>query len=507
MLTFGHNMLKSFRMNVFSVSQIRDWDAFTIAHEPIHSIDLMERASSAFVRWFCARFDDRCPVIVFCGMGNNGGDGLAISRMLLQKCYNVRTCVVKHSPKGSADFSRNLERLESLTAIEWIETAADIPTLLSPPIVIDALLGSGLSRPAEGLMAEVIQRINDAQTPVISVDIAAGLFADMPNAPSDSIIKPTHTVAFQCPKLAFFQPQCAEFVGEWDIVSIGLSEKYELQTPTSYFYTDAAIIEPFTKARKKYSHKGSFGHALLIGGSYGKIGSIVLSAKACLRSGAGLLTVQAPQCGYDIIQTSIPEAMVLPDWHWRINTAVPNIEPYSAIGIGPGMGQDPQTLLMLRELLTLLTSPIVLDADALNLLSKHPDMLTILPKNSILTPHPKELQRLLGQSWKDDYEKLTLLRDFSQKYQLIVCLKGAHTAVALPDGSIHFNSTGNPGMATGGSGDVLTGIITGLLAQGMHPTDAAVFGVFQHGKAGDRAAQKCTQPALIASDIINEMRW
>lgn len=494
-------------MNVFSVAQIRAWDAFTITHEPIHSIDLMERASAAFVRWFCARFDDRCSVIVFCGMGNNGGDGLAIARMLLQKCYNVRTCIVKHSTQCSADFSQNLERLNSLTAIDWIDTASDLPRLLSHTIIIDALLGSGLTRPTEGLMAEVIQRINGAQKTVVSVDIATGLFADTPNAPSDCIIKPTHTVSFQCPKPAFFQPQCAEFVGDWDIVAIGLSEEYEMLTPASYFYTDASVIGSFTQTRKKYSHKGSFGHALLIGGSYGKIGSIVLSAKACLRSGAGLLTVQAPQCGYDIIQTSIPEAMVLPDWHWSVNTTVPDIEPYSAIGIGPGLGLDPQTLMMFQELLTRLTSPIVADADALNLLSKHPGMLTALPKNSILTPHPKEFQRLLGHTWQDDYEKLKLLREFSQKYQLIVCLKGAHTAVALPDGSIHFNATGNPGMATGGSGDVLTGILTGLLAQGMTPADAAVFGVFQHGKAGDRAAQKCTQPALIASDIINAMGW
>lgn len=494
-------------MKVFSVNQIRDWDAFTIANEHIHSVDLMEQASTAFVKWFCARYDDRCTIILFCGMGNNGGDGLAIARILHQKCYNVRTCVVKHSANGSPDFSQNLERLTTLTAVQWIETVDDIPPFSSPAIVIDALLGSGLSRPAERLMAAVIQCINDAQTTVISVDIAAGLFADTPNAPSDTIIKPTHTVSFQCPKLAFFQPQCAEYVGEWDIVPIGLSEEYRAQTPTPYFYTDASVIEPLTGGRKKYSHKGSFGHALLIGGSYGKIGSIVLSAKACLRSGAGLLTVQAPQCGYDIIQTSIPEAMVLSDWHFRVNTTVPDIEPYSAIGIGPGLGQDPQTLLMLRELLKVLTSPVVLDADALNLLSQHPEMLSCIPKNSILTPHPKEFQRLLGKPWKDDYEKLAMLQNFSLKHQLIICLKGAHTAVALPNGSIHFNATGNPGMATGGSGDVLNGIITGLLAQGMIPADAAVFGVFQHGKAGDQAALKCTQPALIASDIINEMGW
>jgi NAD(P)H-hydrate epimerase len=237
------------------------------------------------------------------------------------------------------------------------------------------------------------------------------------------------------------------------------------------------------------------------------MGAIVLSAKACLRSGVGLLTVQIPRCGYDILQTSLPEAMVLPDWHWMVNTTVPDVSSYSALGIGPGLGKDSLTLAMLKELFPTLTQPVVLDADALNLISENPDLLHSIPKNAILTPHPKEFQRLLGNGWKDDYEKLDFLRDFAQKHQLIVCLKGAHTAVALPDGSIHFNSSGNPGMATGGSGDVLTGILTGLLAQGLPPAEAAIFGVYQHGAAGDRAAQKCTQPGLIASDIINEMGW
>lgn len=494
-------------MNIFSVSQIRAWDAFTIANEPISSLDLMERASAAFVKWFCERFDDRQCVKIFCGMGNNGGDGLAIGRLLIQKHYNVQVVVVKHSDTGSADFRENLTRLQLQTRVHWIENASSVPDLSPNDYVIDALLGSGLSRPAEGVLADVIQAINESDSMVISVDIASGLFADVPNAPLDVIVKPAFTVSFQCPKLAFFQPQCSEYVGEWHAVNIGLHPDYEQQTITSYFYTAPGQINRLSNPRKKYAHKGSFGHALLIGGSYGKMGAIVLSAKACLRSGVGLLTVQIPRCGYDILQTSLPEAMVLPDWHRMVITTVPEVSSYSALGIGPGMGKDPFTLAMLKELLPTLTRPVVLDADALNLISENPDLLLHIPKNGILTPHPKEFQRLLGRSWKDDYEKLGLLRNFAQKYQLIVCLKGAHTAVALPDGTVHFNSSGNPGMATGGSGDVLTGILTGLLAQGLSPAEAAIFGVYQHGAAGDRAARKCTQPGLIASDIIKEMGW
>jgi len=496
-------------MKVFTVPQIRAWDAYTIAHEPISSLQLMERASSAFVKWFCERFDDRRPIFIVCGMGNNGGDGLVISRLLLHKGYSVQVIIVRLSVQGSADFEANLIRVSPLTSVQWVSHQRDLPDFAQNAIVIDALLGSGLSRPAQGLVAEIIQRINASPVTVVAVDIASGLFADLANAASDAIIQPDYTISFQCPKLAFVQPQLADYVGEWHVVPIGLAADYAESTPSPYHFTTTTLIHSFGIAnrRKKYAHKGSFGHALLIGGSYGKIGAIVLSSKACLRSGVGLLTVQTPRCGYDILQTSLPEAMALPDWHWMVNTAVPDIEGYSAIGIGPGLGKDPLTLSLLQTLLPKLRQPTVFDADALNLMSEHRELLPLLPPNAILTPHPKEFQRLLGRAWKDDFEKLSLLQSFAQQYQVIVCLKGAHTAVALPDGTIYFNSTGNPGMATGGSGDVLTGIITGLLTQGIPPHQAAIFGVYQHGAAGDRAANKCTQPALIASDIINEMGW
>ncbi|MFN4146711.1 MAG: NAD(P)H-hydrate dehydratase [Runella sp.] len=495
-------------MKIFTVAQIREWDQYTIQHEPISSLHLMERASESFVRWYCARFDDRHCVHVFCGMGNNGGDGLAVARLLIQKCYNVKVYVVKHSPQGSADFQTNLERLKSITSIAWIETEHQIPHLSSSDIVIDALLGSGVSRPVDsGILADVIAQINRNSSIVVSIDIASGLFADKSTPSLSVIIQPTYTVTFQSPKLAFFLPQCADYVGKWEVIDIGLSSDFENQTQTSYYCITSQKIASLIRKREKFVHKGTFGHALLIGGSYGKIGAVVLSAKACMRSGVGLLTVQLPRCGYDILQTSLPEAMVLPDWHWSVNTTMTEVEPYSAIGIGPGLGKDPLTLRFLRQLLPSIKLPAVFDADALNLLAENSSLLDLLPANSILTPHPKEFERLIGKKWADDFEKLVLLQNFSQKYQVIVCLKGAHTAIALPEGRIWFNTTGNPGMATAGSGDVLTGIITGLLAQGFTPENAALFGVYQHGMAGDRAAAHCTQPALIASDIINHMGW
>lgn len=496
-------------MKIFSVSQIRAWDACTITNEPISSWNLMERASLNFVRWFCERFDGNQSVKVFCGTGNNGGDGLAIARLLLQKHYPVQVFVVKHAEKFSDDFQKNLTSLELEIPIEWIENGTNFPQLFPEDYVIDALLGSGLSRPTSGVLADVIQQINDCDSTVISIDIASGLFADRPNSPTDIIIKPTFTVSFQCPKLAFFQPQCAEYVGQWHVLDIGLDTQFAQTTETPYQFITSSLIDNyhFLHPRKKYTHKGTYGHALLLGGSYGKIGSMVLASRACLRSGVGLLSVQIPRCGYDILQTSLPEAMVVSDWHWMVNTSAPDISPYSALGVGPGLGKDSLTLQMLKQLLPTISVPVVLDADALNLIGENPDLFRSIPKNAILTPHPKEFQRLLGRNWSNDYEKLELLRDFAQKHQVNVCLKGAHTAIAAPNGTIYFNSTGNPGMATGGSGDVLTGIIAGLLAQGVAPIEAAIFGVYQHGLAGDRAAQKCTQPAMVASDIINEMGW
>ena len=495
-------------MKVFTVAQVRAWDQFTIARQPISSLDLMERASVAFVDWFCAHFDNQKQIVVFCGMGNNGGDGLAIGRLLVQKEYTLKIYVVKHTDSSSPDFEANLQRLPPHTLVSFVENATDIPALTPTDLVLDALLGSGLSRPATGIMAQTIAAINQSSATVVAVDIASGLFADTPNGADEAIVRPHFTVSFQCPKLAFFQPQNADFVGDWHCIDIGLHPDFEEQTPTLYFYTDAARVALLLKPRPKYAHKGTFGHALIIAGSYGKIGAAVLSARACLRSGVGLLTVQTARCGYEIVQVTLPEAMIWEENNYRINTKIPDyLGIYSAIGIGPGLGKAPETLQMLRDLLELWRKPAVFDADALNLLAENPELLSQLPPNSILTPHPKEFQRLLGKTWANDYEKLHFLRNFAQQYQVVVCLKGAHTAVALTNGTVHFNATGNAGMATGGSGDALTGIVTALLAQGYDAADAAVFGVYQHGHAGDRAAAQKGQSALIASDIINCLGW
>lgn len=499
-------------MKILNVDQIRALDEATIQNEPIAPINLMERAALAFVDWYIDHFDKSRLTKIFCGLGNNGGDGLAIARLLLEREYPLEVYVVRYAPRESDDFMHNHRRLKLVTEnVRYIELSHDIPALRHNEVVIDAILGSGLSRPVEGIVKGTIEAINRAPATVVSVDIASGLYTDQPNTPEDVIIEPDYTVAFQLPKLAFVLPRNGRYVGDWQLVDIRLNKRFIDKAPTPYYYTQPHEARLLLRKRDRFSHKGTFGHALLLVGSYGKIGAAVLSARACLRSGVGLLTVQVPGCGYGVLQTALPEAMCRPDQHEHVLTGPTQVDgpaptDYSAVGIGPGIGKAPGTLTMLRELLPTLKKPIVVDADALNLLAENQELLQLLPQNSILTPHPKEFERLT-QLWQDDYEKLTILRDFARKHRVIVVLKGAHTAVATPDGEVHFNATGNPGLSTGGTGDVLTGVLTALLAQGYDPVEAAVLGVYAHGLAGDRVAEQRGQVGMSASDVIDALRW
>lgn len=500
-------------MKILTVEQVRALDSYTISHEPIAPIDLMERASQAFVNWFIARFSKSSHIKIFCGMGNNGGDGLAISRLLMLQGYAVEVWVVRHLERQKDDFTHNFKRLQIQTQIRFIEKEAQIPVIQATDVVIDAMLGSGITRPMGGITKLVAERMNTSKAVIVSVDIASGLFAEVANYPDDCIVKPTHTVSFQLPKLAFFQPKLYDFVGEWHLVNIGLDTSFINKAETPHFYMTEADMQPIIKKKSKFSHKGTHGHALLIAGSYGMMGAAVLASRACLRAGVGLLSSHVPRCGCDIMQISVPEALCWTAFDRDVVLTkffTDSFQEFSAIGVGPGIGQDGKIREMVESvLMAAKETPLVLDADALNNLSskKGRESLKLLPRNTILTPHPKEFERLLNKSWKNDYEKLSLLKDFCAQYQVIVVLKGAHTAICTPDQKIYFNSTGNPGMATGGSGDVLTGIITALLAQGYSPQDAAIFGVYQHGLAGDRAAVKRSQNALIASDLIEELRW
>ena len=491
-------------MKIFNASQIRELDSYTIEHMPIKSIDLMEKASKAFVNKYIEIYPVNRDVCVMAGTGNNGGDGLAVARLLHEKGFRVAVCVIRSSAKSSADFDTNFNRLIKLIKVKEVSDAKDFPQLNEEAIVVDALFGSGLSRPVEGLQAEVIKKINAENRGVIAIDIASGLMSDGPSQ-GDAIMNVQHTISFQVPKLAFFMAENEPFVGQWQVVDIGLmAEKIE-DTATHYQMQRPYMLKSFLPMRSKYSHKGNFGNVLMVMGSKGKMGAALLSAKACLKSGCGLLTVHVPSCGYDIMQAGLPEAMTLVDSNEDQVTDVPDLEKFDTFGIGPGLGTSDYTLDGYAKFLNQVKeAPLVIDADGLNMLAKSTELLALLPKNSILTPHPKEFSRIAGET-NNSFERIELQRTFAQQHHVIVVLKGAYTTIATPQGDVYFNSSGNPGMATAGSGDVLTGIITSLLAQIKDAEKAAMLGVYIHGLAGDLAVDQLGEQSVIASDIIDQL--
>lgn len=495
-------------MKIFSAVQIRKWDAWTIENEPVTSIELMNRAARAFTDWFVNRYPDTTrPILVLAGTGNNGGDGLAIARMLDMAQYRAKVVVCDFGTRHSADFDAQwkmlsgfaLEKHVCTSMAEFSQQADAFPG--DNAVLVDALFGSGLNRAPEGEWLALIRWINASGREVVSVDVPSGLFCDRHSAP-DSVVRASRVFSFEIPKRAFFFPENESFTGDWACDAIGLHPVYEQQEPTDFYYFTHREAGQIREKRTKFSHKGTYGHALMIAGSWGKMGAAVLAARACLRSGAGLLTVHAPRCGNTVLQSAAPEAMYSADLQARYWSSLPDLTPFSAIGVGPGIGKEPATARVLLQLLQAARMPVVLDADALNLISEHPVFLDFIPENSILTPHPKEFERLFGKS-DNDFDRNDRQREMAVKYKVVIVLKGAHTATALPDGSCWFNSTGNPGMAKGGSGDVLTGLITGLLARGYTPGNAAVYGVFLHGLAGDRAAAHYGQEAMKAGDVVD----
>ena len=489
-------------MNILSSLQLHEADAFTIKSEAISSTDLMERAANRFVSVVLQDFHDTKTFFIFCGKGNNGGDGLATARLLAQKGKNVHTCIVQYTDKESNDFKTNFTRLHELQQGNcYIHNLTEFQYITIPTdaIIVDALFGSGLNRPLSGIVAHYVDFLNKLPNGRIAIDIPSGLFADEPQNTDAIIFKADKTYTFNSPKLQFLFAENSQYVGSIQILDILLQQPFgENEMP--YQYVEPKDIH--LKKRNAFSHKGTFGHALLVAGNHGKIGAAVLASKACLRTGCGLLTTHVPSCGYDILQTVVPEAMTDTDKNFEKITSIPCKDTFSAVGIGPGIGTDEQTKHALKEFLSQNTKPLVLDADALNILSDNPDLWNSIKPNTVITPHPGEFDRLTHKH-TNTFERFETQKRFAKEHNCIVVLKGHHTSIATPDGNVFFNSTGNPGMATAGSGDVLTGIILSLLAQHYEPREAAVYGVFLHGLAGDCSKQNET---LIASDIIENLK-
>ena len=493
-------------MKIFSAAQLSEADKVTTEKHNISSLDLMEHAGTQVFKWLHQRLQRaKVPIHIFCGIGNNGGDGLVVGRLLIEQGYNVHVYIANFTDKRSKNFLKNYDRIKETTK-DWpllMTSEKDFPQINKEDIVIDSLFGIGLNRPPEGWLKPLIQHINDSNAFTLSIDIPSGLYANQALEDPDAVIEANHTLTFQAPKLSFFLPETGKFVPFFDIIDIGLDPEYLYKAEALAQLIGKQQAQQFYKPRHAFDHKGTYGHSLIIGGSYGKIGAPILSAKAAFRIGAGLVSVYIPKCGYPIVQTAIPEAMTITDSQNEFVADIQfDIEP-SAIGIGMGLGKKPETVSALEKLFTNNTTPMVIDADALNCISENENLLKVIPKHAILTPHPGELKRLIGE-WTDDYDKLEKAKQFSKKHNIVLLIKGAHTVIIFED-KLYINTTGNPGMATAGSGDALTGVLTGLLSQGYDPLLASVFGVYLHGQAGGIASQKMGYEAVMASDIIENL--
>ncbi|RLJ31990.1 NAD(P)H-hydrate epimerase [Chryseobacterium sp. 7] len=489
-------------MKIFTAKQIRSWDQFTISYEPVSSIQLMERASMAVAHWISEHCKNHKKLAVFCGKGNNGGDGLAVARILYLKGFDVDVFVGDPKGKFSEDASVNLKRLRDMSGISVRKfDQSGHYNFDDKTIIIDALFGTGLSRPLDGEYKMLVEQLNAKKSIKISIDIPSGLSADEIFDQDAVILNADYTLTLQCWKRTFLHPETGKYTGKVEVLDIDLSKAYSENTETAYFVTDDDLIESIFKPRNEFSHKGSFGKAAIIGGSYGKIGAAVLATKSALKTGAGLTFTLAPECGYEILQASCPEAMFIKGGEEFITNF--EIDNEFTIGIGPGLGTHPNTGKSFLSFLKNYTKPMILDADALNIISKDPNNLKLIPKESIITPHPKEFERLFG-STEDSFKRLELAGEKAKELDIYIILKDHHTQVITPQGKMFYNITGNSGLAKGGSGDILTGILTSLSAQGYSQEETCILGVWLHGKAADFAAERYSKEAMLPTDVINE---
>ncbi|BAP30801.1 putative sugar kinase [Chryseobacterium sp. StRB126] len=490
-------------MKIFTAGQIRSWDQFTISHEPISSVQLMERASLALANWISEHCKAHRKAVILCGNGNNGGDGFAVARMLYLKGFDVDVFV--NDPKGklSEDATVNLKRLQGISGIS-VGSFNQIEqyNFDDKTIIIDALFGNGLSRPLADEYKEWVGWINKKNNLKIAIDLPSGLSADGLLDGDSIVLKANYTLSFQCWKRSFLHPETGKYTGKVIILDIGLSKNYHETTETGYFATDDYLAESLFNPRNDFAHKGNYGKAVIVGGSYGKIGAAVLATKSVLKTGAGLTFTLAPQCGYDIVQTTCPEAMFLEDGDQFIKHF--DIDKGATIGIGPGLGTHKETQKGLLAFLKDYQSPLVLDADALNIISREQKNLQLIPKRSIITPHPKEFERLFGKI-ENSFKRLELAREKAKELGIYIVLKDHHTQVVIPNGDVYYNLTGNAGLAKGGSGDILTGILTSLLAQGYSEKETCILGVWLHGKAADFAAEKHSKESMLPTDVIDEL--
>lgn len=490
-------------MKLFSKEQIYKGHAYSAESQKISSTELMERAGIQIFNWLHIRMQGaQVPIHVFCGIGDNGGNGLVVARQLITHGYNVKTYIVNHSKTRSKDFLENYDRIKN-TSKDWptlLDNNSTFPEMHPNDIIVDAIFGTGLNRAVDGWIVNLFNHFRAQKAFTLSIDIPSGLSTDKAPTNPEAVVNAGYTLSFQSPKLVFFLPETAKYTVQWEALDIGIDAQYLLETEANVELIGKNEMLPLYKPREKFSNKGNFGHAYIIGGSFGKMGAVTLASKAALISGAGKVSAYIPKCGYAILQTSFPEAMVECDNNETILTNIALETLPTAIGLGVGLGLKDETVKAVKTFLKENKLPLVIDADAISILGKDKDLLGLLPESTVFTPHPKELEYLIGK-WSDDFDKIAKTKAFCEAYKAIVVIKGFNT-ITVYNNKLFINTTGNPGLATAGTGDVLTGLITGLIAQSYNPLEAALFGTYLHGKSGDIMVEDTGYQSLIASHVI-----
>jgi len=489
---------------LFTAPQIKEIDRQTMIRQNISSEELMERAAKRLYLHLLYEVDKQIPVYIFCGKGNNGGDALVVARLLYKNGYSLKCFSVEFTPKSSPDYAVNFKKLQELgVEVFPVREEKDLPEIPEKAVILDGIFGTGLSRPATGIAQAVIENINHSGNRIVSIDVPSGLYVDKSNAKQDSIIQADKVLTFQFPKISFFYPENAPFVQDYEVVDIGLEQSVIDEMPAKHFLLTEGVLR-MLKKRKKFDYKNTYGHALIVGGSYGMTGAPVLSSKAALRIGAGLVTNYLPKCGYAVSQTAVPEVMTLTGNKKKYIDEIKLLAKINAVAIGMGLGQHPGTQKALKKFLKSYHKSLLLDADALNILAQHKNWWKYIPENSVLTPHEGEFKRLVGE-WQNDTEKWEKAKQLASDLGGIVVLKGAYTLIT--DGEFYYiNPVANPALATAGSGDVLSGIITGLLAQAYQPMEAALLGVYVHSQTAKKYTEKYPDYLMIATDIIDGLK-
>ncbi len=499
-------------MKILSSQEIRELDMATCHAQGISTIDLMERAASAVSVEIISRFLPSRRIVIMAGPGNNGGDALAVARLLYEQGYkNLDVYLFNVGGKLSHDCNEERNKLLTIDGLNFTEVNKEFnpPVLGVNDVVIDGLFGSGLKGPMMGGFVAVARYINESGAYVISIDLPSGLYGEWNDWSSQvnrrDMVHADLTLAFQLPRLSFFFEENYEILGEWKLLDIDLDEAKLKEFKPNFFWVEHRNIRPLLKPRHPFSAKRDYGSCLFFAGSTGLVGASVLCSKAALKTGAGLSTVHGPRGALNIVQTAAPEVMFEPDRAEHFITDMTVHHGHQAVIAGPGIGANEQTVSALENLLKNVPNALLLDADALNCIAKRPALLTMLPPKTVITPHAGEFDRLFGEHSSSE-ERLKTALEMARRYNIVIVLKGHYTMVVRPStGRVTINSTGNPGMATAGSGDVLTGVIGAFLAQGYNPEHAATVGVYIHGLAGDLAAEELGEFGITASDISDRV--